>query len=107
MTSVENGYKKLIGFEQVVDHFGNWPTFHDAEIIWLTLDRESQSGKSGPTLTMAMQGFIITNEVTPAGFCKTVKHCTVKFAFYDVFLEKLEDFNHQNAIMGLTITNSR
>ena len=105
MSDSKRGYSKLIGFDRVVQHFGYWPTFHDAEVLSLTLDRDAQVGDTGPTLTLLVHGFEITSEVTQAGFLRTVKHCVVSFAFYDVWLERLEDFNHQNAIMGMNIAD--
>jgi hypothetical protein len=105
MQRSERGYPRLIGFERVVNHFGYWPTFHDAEVLSLTLDRDAQVGKTGPTLTIAVHAFEISKEVTAAGYLKTAKHCVVTFAFYDVYLEKLEDFSNQNAIMGLNLTD--
>ena len=106
MQSSERAYSQLVGFERVFNHFGEWPTFHDAEVLSLTLDRDAQAGKTGPTLSILLHGFEMSGEITPAGHYKTIKHCVVTFAFYDVHLEKLEDFNHQNAIMELTLVDS-
>lgn len=105
METTKRGYPKLVDFERVVNHFGYWPTFHDAEVLSLTLDRDAQVGKTGPTLTILLHGFEISSKITPAGHYKTIKHCVVTFAFYDVYLEQFEHFNHQNAIMGLTLTD--
>lgn len=68
MSDSKHGYSKLIGFDRVVQHFGYWPTFHDAEVLSLTLDRDAQVGGTGPTLILLVHGFEITSEVAQAGF---------------------------------------
>lgn len=36
-------YKKLPGAEKVISWFGEWPSFHDAEVLELHMDRRGQS----------------------------------------------------------------
>lgn len=40
--------------------FGRWPSFHDAEVLRVALDR---SGDDGPTLELVVHVFVMTGEV--------------------------------------------
>lgn len=42
---------------------GKWPSFHDAEVLSVNLDRGKAEGLYGPTVTIALHGFEITNEL--------------------------------------------
>jgi hypothetical protein len=94
---------KFPGVELVTKIFGYWPSFHDAEIKWLKLDRKDTEGSFGPTLEFAIHCFEITNKVSPSGFCVLEKHTLVHFRFRQVTDLNLRDFNQQNAIFGLQI----
>jgi hypothetical protein len=45
--------------------FGGWPSFHDAEVLELRLDR---NGPGGVELHAKVHLFETTSEVTPEGF---------------------------------------
>ena len=45
----------------------------------------------------------MTDEVDPKGYYVTKKHTLVSLSFVDLEELKLEGFNHQNVIFGLTI----
>lgn len=80
--------------------FGGWPSFHDAEVIRLVLDR---SGPEGPTLELEMHVFKMTKEVGPTKHYVLKNHILVCLKFTGVALEKLVGFNQQNVLMGLDI----
>ncbi len=46
---------KIAGAERVLDIFGAWPSFHDAEVLSLRLDRSGLSG--GPELEAEIHVF--------------------------------------------------
>jgi hypothetical protein len=75
---------ELPGAEKVVDWFGAWPSFHDAEILSLSLHR------SGPSLLRIYPYF-------PA------KPATVEFILEDVTDLALLDFSEQNVIFDLKV----
>jgi hypothetical protein len=82
------------GVLEVVDWFGEWPSFHDAEVIRIHLNR------SGPSY-IDVHAFRMTSEVTPTGHYRCDKHAVVTFAIEDIVEMELYDFNLQNVIAGL------
>ena len=73
------------GREAVIRWFdGEWPCFHDAEIMSLTLSRNGES-------------LLRVYPYSPA------KPATVEFYLDEVSDLELADFSHQNVISGLTV----
>jgi hypothetical protein len=60
------------GAADVVAWFGHWPTFHDAEVLSITLDRSGES-------RVAIHAFAKTAEVDSSGHYVTTKHAVVTF----------------------------
>ncbi len=85
------------GGRELVSWFGYAPRFHDAEVLGLSLDR------IGATCSIKVHGFEMTREVDSAGFYVCAKHAVVTFLLGDLMCCELADFNHQNALLGLTI----
>jgi hypothetical protein len=99
---------RIPGAEQLVAVFGYWPSFHDAEVLWLRLDRRATiEGYFGPTLEALVHAFEMTNEVGADGSYVLRHHVLVHLRFSDVVELQLEEFNYQNAFMGLTLTDLR
>jgi hypothetical protein len=99
---------RITGAEQLVAVFGYWPSFHNAEVLWLRLDRRaSGDGCYGPTLDALIHAFEITNETGAAGAYVLRHHVLVHLRFSDVVELRLGGFNNQNALMGLTVTDLR
>jgi hypothetical protein len=98
----------IAGAEQLVAVFGYWPSFHDAEVLWLRLDRRAHGdGCYGPTLEALVHAFEMTSEVGADGYYVLRHHVLVLLRFRDVVDLRLDGFNHQNALMGLTLTDLR
>jgi len=89
--------------EKLTTFFGYWPSFHDAEVLWLKLDREPRGGLCGPTLEALVHAFEMMSEVNPEGYFVLRNHILVHFRFQDLDGLEMENFNHQNALMGLSI----
>lgn len=89
----------------VTTWFGYWPSFHDAEVLELGLARNGVD--AGPLMSMALHTFEMTNDTTPGGFFVCHKHAVVTLLFEGLDEVALEGFNHQNALSGLSITESR
>jgi hypothetical protein len=85
------------GSEKLTSLFGYWPTFHDAEVISLTLNR------AGSTLLADVHVFEITSEVSQKGSFLCRHHCVVTLRFSEVDQVKIEGFGQQNPLMGLRI----
>lgn len=90
-------WEKVEGTKEFVDWFGCWPSFHDAEVIHLHLNRSGGSSLLIHTCEM-------TSEVLPSGFYGSRKHVDVELLLEDLQGLDLEDFNHQNVIFGLTVS---
>lgn len=81
--------------------FGRWPPFHDAAVLRAVLDR---SGTSGPAFEVTIHVFEMTNEVDVDGFYVQRSHTEVTLRFDDIKELKLEAFNRQNVLAGLTVS---
>jgi Immunity protein 50 len=87
--------------------FGRWPSFHDAEIHDLQLQRgyinpEDQVYEF-PFLTIRLHLWPMTNDISQKGLYVSSKHTLTTMKFYDVDNFRMEGFNHQNAIFALGI----
>jgi hypothetical protein len=79
---------------------GRLPSFHDAEILSLELDRK------GATCRIRVHTWEMTREVDEAGYYKNVKDVMVSFELSGVTELSLEGFNHQNVVFGLYVERS-
>lgn len=85
------------GGATVVAHFGVWPTFHDAEIVRVHLERVG-------VCSLSIHTFNTTSIVNEAGHFKTKDHGVVTFDFEGIRELQLSHFNEQNVIFGLSIS---
>ncbi len=84
------------GADTLVAWFGSWPSFHDAEILELHLDR------SGPCW-LKVHAWRMTDKVGEDGYYVLNKHVVVTFHMTDILRLSLEGFSGQNVIFGLAI----
>jgi len=99
---VEQTYKGIVGHEKLLERFGHWPSFHDAEVISVRLERDRGEPLTGPVLTFVFHLFRI--EVAPDDPARD--NTVTSICFREVESLRLFDFNHQNAISGLAIATS-
>ena len=99
-------YEFIEGYEQVIARFGQWPSFHDGEVLRVVLDRlnRSASGANIPTAELHIRGWIMGPEVTDEGFFKLHNDSVVRLLFEDIFDFDLEGFNQQNVLSSLVLT---
>jgi hypothetical protein len=92
---------KLLGSELVEEKLGPWPTFHDAEILTMVLDR------SGPTLLVRiLVGVPIRPpETWTPEAVQAWTHFEVSLRFSDIDSLELSEFNHQNVISYLALAS--
>ena len=79
---------------------GHLPSFHDAEILGLELDRV------GATCRIRAHTWEISDEVDKTGHFVSSRHVVASFELGGVTELSLEGFNHQNVIFGLFIERS-
>jgi hypothetical protein len=85
--------------EDVFDYF---PSFHDAEVLRIILDR----GDKGrlPTLEAQIYVFEMTSEIKDGKYVLK-NHTLVTFQFVEIDELSLDGFNHQNVLSALSINN--
>ena len=88
--------KEIPGGPDLIAWFdGRVPSFHDAEVVELLLDRIESRCR------LKIHGFRITPDLDNEGYFVSVKHVVVTLQLTHVTDLKLEDYNHQNVIDGL------
>jgi Immunity protein 50 len=95
------------GSEKLLAIFGRWPSFHDAEVMEIRLSRtpKGDGGKRDRRVELLakIHTWNMTNDVDSTGYYVLKNHTLVTLRFSGVEELKLEGFNHQNVIFGLTI----
>jgi hypothetical protein len=87
---------EIPGADTVVSWFGWWPSFHDAEVLHLHLNRTGVSQLSVHTWNM-------TGDVDAKGFFRREKHAVVNFELQGISNLELSDFSQQNVLASLDI----
>jgi hypothetical protein len=93
---LESIYRQISGGVDLLEWFGNVPSFHDAEIVSLVLNRRSPS-------SLTVHGWIIDGTTTEEGTFKLQKKAVVVFKISDIVYLKLDGFSRQNVLGGLNI----
>jgi hypothetical protein len=91
-------FEHIVGADRLTNWFGGWPSFHDAEVVRLMLDR---NGASGPTAELIVHTWLMTDKVDDRGSYVLEKHTLVRFLFELMTSIELAEFNHQNVLFGL------
>jgi hypothetical protein len=98
---------EIPGAQDVVAWFGSWPTFHDAEVLSISLDRVSGCRASVHT-------FERTAEVDSSGHYVLAKHTVVTFCMEGFPTDdsgisniRIEFFNHQNVLSRASVNRRR
>jgi len=99
------------GSEKLVSRFGYWPTFHDAEVVHFNLWRGNigsnpEGDWTEPELLSKIHVWEMTNEVDDKGYLVHRHNTLVTLRFSGIDQFTMDGFNHQNAIMGLSIAPS-
>jgi tRNA(adenine34) deaminase len=91
--------------EKILNIFGYWPSFHDAEIHALNLDIADEEpwepGSESPTLEMLIHVFEMTKDLTPEGYFVLKNHTLTRLRFRNVQDLQLSEFGYQNCIFEL------
>lgn len=99
--------KLVEGSERLTSIFGYWPSFHDAEVIEFNLWRGDVDTDAQryvfPTLTTKIHLWELTSDVDARGYYILRHHTLATLQFHDISELRMEGFNHQNAIFGLSI----
>jgi hypothetical protein len=90
---------KIRGHELLVSHLGYWPTFEDFEVFSINLERAPWDNTIKQDLRASFFAFDINKKHTDP----ERKQALVEIQFEEVVDLKIEGFNHQNPITGLSI----
>jgi hypothetical protein len=99
MGNADSRVPEVSGAEAVAAWFGEWPSFHDAEVIALHLERD------GPSF-LKIRTWLMTGETEKRDgkrFYRTHKHATVTFELLEIMDLELAGFSSQNVIFVLRI----
>jgi hypothetical protein len=84
------------GARDLIDWFGRWPSFHDAEIIDLHLARGAPS-------RLRLATWLMSGEVDANGRYCLEREAIVTFVFTGISDLELANFSNQNVISGLSV----
>lgn len=87
------------GAVAVASWFGAWPSFHDAEVVFLRLNRSGQSQLSVHAWNMTDR----TYEENGQQHFVLERHAVVTFTFEGISGLQLLGFNSQNVLAGLDV----
>jgi len=99
-------YERVVNHNLITDWFGRWPSFHDAEVLSMYLDRRPLEKGRGPSLVICLHAFEMTSEVDDRGYYKSDKHAIITLEFDGVEEIALDDFNCQNVIWQLNLEDT-
>jgi hypothetical protein len=100
--------KVIVGSESVISLLGYWPSFHDAEVISFAAERASEGTKNSTVakLCVHVRTYVPHGEGT-AQYEQILKSSVlVNFVFQGARTFELTDFNHQNVINAIGITET-
>lgn len=86
----------LTGAQALIDWFGIWPSFHDAELVDLTLITQDKSH-------VTLHTWQTTKEIDKTGCFVTKKHVFVTFEMNGITDLELRGFNHQNVVSAVVL----
>ena len=84
------------GAQELFDWFSYWPSFHDAEVLSLSLNRAGES-------CLKVHTFRMTDALSPSGHYISDKHIIVSILMEEITGLNLDDFNHQNVLSCLVV----
>jgi len=90
---------EIPGFAAVVDHFGAWPTFHDAILEELTFRPDA-------SVLLRIKTWLTRSEVDERGYYLTSKHATIEFVLHKPLAVELfgTDLNAGTILFGLSLS---
>lgn len=91
----------VINREALIDRFGDWPSFHDAEVYGLRLD-SGQRTNGVASLQLDIHVFAVEGRLSN-GRLNFVNHTLVTLEFEDVEALELEGFGPQNVLDDLVL----
>ena len=79
--------------EAVLEFFGRWPSFHDANVVAYQLAADA--------ITLTLHTWLMTNELDAKGYFVLTNHGLVSFRFGGLHDLQMEAFRSENILLGL------
>jgi len=95
-----SAYDRVTNGSEIVERFGRWPSFHDCEVVRVSIDR---TGPAAPRAEMVIHAWLMTSEVDGRGYYVLEKHSLVTFSFEQLLSSEFVGFNDQNCLSSLSI----
>ncbi|NVO29635.1 Imm50 family immunity protein [Hymenobacter lapidiphilus] len=89
---------RIANSEVVIQHFGYWPGFHDAEIRKVTF--EANPGYY-PAVVFLIEAFETTRDTDERGYYRLAKQCEIELRFTGIKEIDFDGFGHQNVILKM------
>jgi hypothetical protein len=93
---------EMSGAELLTRIFGRWPSFHDAEVVRLSLERTADF-VAGPACEIDVHVFEMTPELDEQNHYVLRHHTLVTFRLEGLGESELGGFNNQNVLADLHI----
>lgn len=101
MSNDFNTLEIVEGAALLVEALGAWPSFHDAEVDTVVLDR---AGEDGPSLELLIRVGSDSVTIGAGGYLVPDRRAVVVLRFGDIDGLDLLGFSHQNVIFDLSLT---
>lgn len=95
--------EKIQNSQLLTKIFGGWPSFHDAEVVSITLNRKSADESIGSELIADIYLFKITSKVSEEGKYILENKTLLRLRFEEIKELEMAGFDRQNVLMGLAI----
>jgi hypothetical protein len=92
--------KAEIDWSAITEWFGYKPRFHDSEVVSIELCRDPK-----PSI-LRLYAFRMNSDVDERGYFRLDLHALVSFKLSGITEAQIDDWNHQNALMSLEITDA-
>ena len=89
----------VAGVREFVEWFGSWPTFHDAEVTRIHLNRSGAS-------YIDVHVFRMTSQISSTGHYVCDQHAVVTFEIEGILSMEMVDFNRQNVVSGIAVSRT-
>ena len=93
---------KIQNSHLLTDMFGEFPSFHDAEVLRVTLERGDKLGFE-PSLEALINTWQFAGGVDERGYLSSKNDVLVSFRFAKIAEVNLDGFNQQNVLFHLEI----
>jgi hypothetical protein len=93
---MESELELIYGNEKLVGWFGYWPSFHDAEILWIKMQRSIPIRADGVSIDLGVHFWEVHDR-------ELRENCLIQFFFDDCKEIQLDGFDFQNVLYELRL----